>query len=400
MGTEPEVVPARPVPRWLFRLSLATVACAPTVLLMGALTTTFGVGMSDPVPSTDPWYLAVNSRVWLSPPARGFLLEHTHRLFAWAIGLFTTLLAVGAWRTEPDARLRRFGTLALAGSLVAYAGLHGEMRLAWDARQAGEGLRWPAWAVAPVLLGMAALLGACVGVARGTSPGKWVRVFATVALVLVMLQGLLGGFRVYLDQLMGTQLAAIHGTVAQVTTAVLVAVAALAAPIRAGREVEPADARALEPVAAWLVVGVVAQLVWGVWMRHLASPVAQRLHILTAFAVTGLIVWACVRILSSPSARRALGFFAYLLIGVVAVQLALGVEAYLGKFALAGEVARLPVHLRPVTEAAAAVRTVHTLVGAALLASAVVLLVRVRRGLAAEAVPAALPWPAARATAA
>ena len=45
----------------------------------------------------------------------------------------------------------------------------------------------------------------------------------------------------------------------------------------------------------WPKQAVLVQLVWAVWVRHAPTPLMQRLHILTAFAVTALAVWLAVR---------------------------------------------------------------------------------------------------------
>ena len=99
----------RPVPRWLRVWSILTVIVVAAVIVLGSLITTFKVGMSDPVWPTEPWFLIVNNHVWVEEPARGFLIEHTHRLVAWAIGVFATVLAVGAWVAEPDRKTRWTG---------------------------------------------------------------------------------------------------------------------------------------------------------------------------------------------------------------------------------------------------------------------------------------------------
>jgi len=381
---EPET-PTRVTPRWLRRWSILTALTAAVVVTLGSRITTLGVGMSDPVWPTEPWFLVVNSHVWVQEPRTGFLVEHTHRFAAWGIGLFAAVLALGAWATEPDRRLRRFGLAALTLLLVAYLGLHGEMGSAWRARKAGGELQWPvgtALACAAAALGVVA---AAVASARSSSPGKWFRVAVAAGLVAVMVQGLLGGYRVYLDQLMGTQLAAIHGSFGQMTLATLVAVVVLAAPRRRG-DVVPADDRAgLSNLTMALAAGVVVQLIWGVWVRHLASPVAQRLHILTAFAVVGLVVAVLTRVFRSSPTRSQLAGYGWLLGVIVVGQLVLGVEAYLGKFALTGPEALKPPELRSITAYGAVVRTAHTLLGAALLSTAVALAVRVARG------PAAVP---------
>ena len=107
---------------------------------------------------------------------------------------------------------------------------------------------------------------------------------------------------------------------------------------------------------------------------------AQRLHMLTAFVVVGIGVWFATRALATPSGRRTFGFGLRHLLMMFAVQVALGVEAYLGKFALTGPEALKPPELRAITSYGAVVRTAHTLLGAALLSTAVALAVRAGRG--------------------
>ncbi len=369
----------RPVPRWVRAWAVATVLVAAAVVVLGGLVTSFRVGMSDPVWPTEPWFLAANGHVWAQEPSRGFLIEHTHRLVAWTIGVLATVLAVGAWAAEPNRRLRWFGLAALLFLLAAYLGLHGEMGAAWRARKEGAGLRWPVGTGAACAVGLALVAAACVAVVRGGSLGRWVRVVSAVALVGVMVQGLLGGYRVFLDQLMGTELAAVHGTFAQVVFCLLMAVVVLAAPRRPGDTLPDADRARLGTLSLLLPAAVFVQLVWGVMVRHTGTPLSQRLHLLTAFVVTGVAVWLAVRALSTPAGRRQLGFYAYHLLGILALQVLLGVEAWMGKFAAAGPYAATPPELRPVTVGGAAVRTSHVLVGTALLATAVVFALRVWR---------------------
>ena len=379
MNADPEP-PFRTAPRWLYAWSILTALMAGTVVVLGSRITTLRVGMSDPVWPTEPWFLVVNSQVWVQEPRTGFLVEHTHRFAAWGIGLFAAVLALGAWATEPDRRLRRFGLAALTLLLVAYLGLHGEMGAAWRARVAGGELQWPVTTAVSCAVAAAGVAAACVASARSSAPGQWFRVVAAAGVVAVMVQGLLGGYRVYLDQLMGTQLAAIHGSFGQMTLATLVAVVVLAAPRRRADTLPFSERPALSNLTVALVAGVVVQLVWGVWVRHLASPVAQRLHILTAFAVVGLVVAVLLRVFKSPPTRAHLGGYAWVLGLIVVGQLVLGVEAYLSKFALTGPEALKPPELRTITSYGAVVRTAHTLLGAALLSTVVALAVRVARG--------------------
>lgn len=378
-------------------LAWVTVGSAGLVLALGSLITTFGVGMSDPVWPTEPWYLAANGHVWLAEPARGFLIEHTHRLAAWCLGLAALALSVSAWRDEPAKALRLFGLASVGGLIVSYLALHAEMRSVWEVRKAGGGLEWPSATLAAVALGVCCLLSACLASWRAASPNRGVRLAASLVLVAVMAQGLLGGFRVFLHQLLGPQLAAVHGAFGQLTFALILATAALAMrPVA----LPASERRAISWLATGLLVACMLQLAWGVSVRHFADPVAQRLHILTASLVAGLIASVAARILLFPVARARMAFFAWHFLAVLAIQIALGVEAYIGKFAVSGPAALVPVAERPVTLAAAAVRTGHTLIGAALLGSAAVLAVRVlakpaRRPRRQAAEAANLEWAAA-----
>jgi heme A synthase len=223
---------------------------------------------------------------------------------------------------------------------------------------------------------------------------RWVRLLVSVGLVAVMIQGLLGGFRVFLDQIMGTQLAAIHGAFAQLVFCVLLSVVVLSAPMRPERELPAADRDRLGQLALLLPAAVVVQLVWGVMVRHTGTPLGQRLHILTAFVVTGLAVWLAARMLATPSGRARLGFYAYHLVAIVAVQVLLGVEAWMGKFAAAGPELATPPMQRAVTQGAAIIRTAHMLVGVALLAASVLLAFRVWRRADAASVAEAPAKPA------
>lgn len=349
-------------------LAWATVVAAGVLLTLGWLVTSFRAGMADPVWPTEPWFLVVNGRVWQESKA-GFLLEHTHRLAGFTVGGLTTLLAVAAWFTDRRPATRWAG-LFLTVMLVAWYGqFHREMGAAWAARQAGGvAASWPATSGLLTLIA-AGLLGLAAGASVG--PHRWVRRLACGSLVAVMVQGLLGGYRVYLDQLAGVELAAVHGTFGQVTFCLLVATLVFTRP---PAEVSAAERGRLGGLTLALPAAVFVQLVWGVVVRHSGSPLMQRLHILTAFVVTGLAVWLAARLLATPLRGKG-----YHLLGIVATQVALGVEAWMGKFAAAGPEAAVPPMLRHLSVQAASIRTAHALVGAALLVSAVVLALRVWR---------------------
>jgi heme A synthase len=293
-----------------------------------------------------------------------------------------SVFALAVWVSEPSKPLRWFGLGAILVLLVGYGEFHRGMMKAEAARKEQKSLAeipLPVPQGVLTVVGLALCAGACAAAVAGGAFGRWARVTAVVALVAVMIQGLLGGFRVFLDALYGTQLAAYHGTFGQVTFAVIVSAVMLCGPRRFGDALPASDRRRLGTMAVALPAAVFVQLVWGVWVRHTGSPVAQRLHVLTAFVVTGLAVWLAVRSLATPAGRRQLGFTTYHLLGILAVQVLLGVEAWMLKFGTSGPQGLKLPELRDVTVMSAGVRTLHVVIGTSLLAAAAVMALRVRR---------------------
>lgn len=375
------------VVRWLaIALALATVL----LLILGALTTSFRAGMADPVWPTEPWFLIVNGHRYDLEQHRGFLLEHTHRAAGFTVGILASVLAISVWWVGQNRKQRWLGLAAISLVLVNYGGFHRQMGEAWQARQAASrtqslGLPSATVEVFPVVSGYATaasaaiLLAACAMHLLGQQPGRKVRALTGAILVGVMIQGLLGGYRVYLDQLYGLQLSQIHGTFAQIVFSAICCLPLLMAPSRPERLLLPADRAPLGTLSLVLPGTVLVQLIWGVMVRHTGSPLAQRLHILTAFVVVAVAVWLTVRVRQSASARRVLGFACSHVLLILVVQLALGVEAWLGKFAAFGPQGNLPPAAREVTSMSAGIRSLHVLIGTALLASAVIIAVRTWR---------------------
>lgn len=391
----------RPTPRWVRLAAIATVLLCVLLLALGGFVTTFRVGMADPVWPTEPWFLLGQDWQQLE---FGFLVEHTHRLAGWLTGFAVTIFALGAWWSEPDRKLRWVGMVTLIGLLVSYGEFHRGMGKVWaevqksaaeqwhlDPKQAEfeerlihsdilkQVTRWPIpqglgtamFAVGVVFFGVAS--------AMKRTPGGAVRLAANLGLVFVMAQGLLGGFRVFLNALAGTSLAAIHGVFGQVTFSVLVAGMVLCQPRRSGDAVTPQESGPLRRLALISLGVLFVQLVWAVWVRHQGSVIAQRLHILTAFVATGFLVWLAARILISPTAKSVFRGIAIHLLIILGTQVALGVESYLGKFAAAGPQAQKLPEDRTVTKPQAMMRTAHQLIGAGLLAATAAAAVRLGR---------------------
>src|SRR5205823_14529031 len=82
------------------------------------------------------------------------------------------------------------------------------------------------------------------------SPGRGLRALALVLLVAVMAQGLLGGLRVYLNALFGTDLATIHGVFSQIVVALAVAVLVGTSPRRIANDLWSSSRRTIR----WVVL--------------------------------------------------------------------------------------------------------------------------------------------------
>src|SRR5215467_9241108 len=89
---------------WLHRWAVLTACATFVLLLLGAVVTTFRVGMADPVWPTYPWHLLLIS---YDEPSAGFLIEHTHRLAGYIVGccvIVLALLVTAAEVTRPRPR--------------------------------------------------------------------------------------------------------------------------------------------------------------------------------------------------------------------------------------------------------------------------------------------------------
>ncbi len=304
----PSLVETRLAPRWLHAWAVLTAAATVALLALGAIVTTFQVGMADPVWPTVPWHLALID--WREPNP-GFVIEHTHRLAGYIVGCCVIVLAGGLWLSARRAWLRWLGLIALGG---------------------------------------------------------------------VIAQGLLGGFRVVLHVLLGTNLAVIHGCFAQVVFSLLVSLAVLTSARFADAMLPVEEAPRLRRGALTLTLVVFLQLVWGALVRHMNGALAQRFHFLTAFAVVAVAAWLTHGVLMSPSARRLLGRGLIVLGVLLVLQVMLGVESWLGKYS-----GVLLPELHKPTIAQAVVRVSHVLVGSFILATSVVLTVLAYRPATAAA---------------
>ena len=235
------------------------------------------------------------------------------------------------------------------------------------------------------------LLGATVGlitlalaaVVWLKEPQATVRALVVAAVVLVLVQGALGGARVLLDD---KTVAKVHACTGPLFFAVAVAIAALTARRNAGqasRLPEFALDRSALRVAMALMVAAYVQLVAGAQLRHLdaaaVTPGTFRwlvaLHLAGAAAVAGLS-WLAVSLCGpevSPAARR----WAAVIAALVVCQLVLGAGAWVVSWGLPSGL--LPANWMPAEPIAArsprgaAVVTGHVVLGMMILGASVAL---------------------------
>src|SRR5262245_15842367 len=103
------------VPRWLHRWAIVTAVLTFGLLTLGAVVTTFQVGMADPIWPTYPWHLLLVS--W-QEPRPGFIIEHSHRLAGYVVGTCVIVLAAGLGFAQSSRTLRWLGLVALSGVIV------------------------------------------------------------------------------------------------------------------------------------------------------------------------------------------------------------------------------------------------------------------------------------------
>jgi cytochrome c oxidase assembly protein subunit 15 len=367
-----DFVETRLAPRWLHAWSVLTVGVTVAMLALGAVVTTFQVGMADPIWPTYPWHLALID--WHEPQP-GFVIEHVHRLAGHVIGIFVIVLTVALWLLEPRRPLRGFGLATVLAQIISLGLCFAFLDRSSTSLTSTE--RWLCGLCVTICL---ASVGVLLTLAqREWRPSLWLRWLGTVALVAVIFQGLLGGFRVKLNALAGTNLAIIHGCFAQVVFSVLVGLAVLTAARDDGVVLSEEESPRLQRWFLLLPALVFLQLVLGALIRHTNGALAQRMHFFTAFVVVAAAVWLGRTVFASPSARRVMGRAMLVLTVLLTLQILLGVESWLGKYL--GVV--LPEAQKP-TIGQAATRVAHVLVGSFVLASSVTLAVLAHRSVSRD----------------
>ena len=226
------------------------------------------------------------------------------------------------------------------------------------------------------------LLGALVGLTTVTlavhlalvETRTFVKRMAGVAVVLVIVQGILGGLRVTEKSI---ELAVVHGVTAQVFFALQVAIAVVCT--RMWRSDQPpvvsARARSERTMATIAVAALLVQIVFGALQRHLA--LGLMLHIVSAFVVAALTIGAGVRAWGLHPDQPVLKRAGLAVVHATGTQLALGFCAWIARGAW--------THGALSLEWKVVVTTLHQGTGALLLAAAVTLRLWLTRLLAPPA---------------
>jgi cytochrome c oxidase assembly protein subunit 15 len=228
------------------------------------------------------------------------------------------------------------------------------------------------------------LLGATVGLltlalaAALWRRGTTLRMLGLVAVLTVVAQGMLGGLRVVLQR---DDIALIHGPLAQAFLALVVTLAYLTSPaartpmrVRAGGGLRRSALVAVAVTYAQIVLGALVTHAGWLWL-HVGGAVA-------VFAVVPVVTARARR--TGDAVARPL---ARALLGLLGLQLALGIGAYLARFS--------PIWIPGEQATILALPVLHRLVGGLLLAATVVLAVRLtaapaRDGVTLQREPAGL----------
>ncbi|QDV06251.1 Heme A synthase [Planctomycetes bacterium Poly30] len=223
------------------------------------------------------------------------------------------------------------------------------------------------WASALGLVAICVLLSCFIYRARTT-----VTVFASLVLLAIIGQGLLGGTRVLENS---QNLAFLHGAIAQAVVASIVALAVFCSRTwQRAERVGSEYARGAHFLGPWVAGSVYTQIALGAWLRHQGQTIALLIHItLALFVVVAVLVLAKqlgVAAKEAPAAAsasvRPLARLQSWLLGSLIAQFLLGVLATYGIYSLSGGMQA------QVSLGEAVFATAHVFVGAVLLSSTVV----------------------------
>jgi heme a synthase len=233
----------------LHRFALFTAVSTLFLIAVGGLVTSHGVGMAVP-----DWPTTYGYNMFLFPFSKwigGVFYEHSHRLVASFVGLFTTILALWLYGRKSRGVLR-WGGLGLV--VIGVTGMAAVPAKAPD--------WWMVAGVGTLAFGTAFVWPRC------EPSSRLLRALGVIAFVAVVLQGVLGGLRVVLfKDVMGV----FHGAIAHLFLVLLCIIVLLTSAWWA-RSREELRTLPISSTARALVVGltvlIFTQLLIGATMRH------------------------------------------------------------------------------------------------------------------------------------
>jgi heme a synthase len=283
-----------------------------------------------------------------------------HRFAEFLAGLTFLLIAAGALVTSNDAGLAVPDWPTSFGSLWRIPHMVGGVKFEHGHRMLAE------------LVGLLTIALA-IWIWR-SDERRWMKWLSGAALTTVIAQGVLGGLTVLF--FLPWWISSAHATLAQSFFCILVSMALFTS--RSWLETEPAritetGSPSLRTLSLLCVASILLQLILGAAFRH--SGIKLLPHLISAAVVTALLIWTASRVLTNHSAPRALRRPANFLLGLLLIQLCLGLAAYLTRVQWGADAAQ--------PQLAMVVSTVsHVIVGALLLATSVVLAIQARKHLA------------------
>lgn len=203
---------------------------------------------------------------------------------------------------------------------------------------------------------------------------RWMKWLGVASLAVVITQGVLGGLTVLF--FLPWWVSSAHATLAQSFFCIVVSIALFASREWLGTEparLSESNSPSLRSLSLLSVAAILIQLILGAAFRH--SGIKLLPHLLIAAVVTALLIWTSSRVLTNHAMPRAVRRPANLLLGLLLLQLCLGLASYLTRVQWGADAAQ--------PQLAMIVSTVsHVTVGALLLATSVVLAIESRKHLA------------------
>lgn len=178
---------------WLHAFACALTVATLFLVALGGIVTTKGVGMAVP-----DWPTTYGEHMFLFPPSKwmaGIFDEHSHRLWASLVGVLAAVFAIWTWARNSAGKSRWLGITAM----IATLGL--------------MGVRTPGMFVVMAIIALMVLIYAAI---RATEAMERLRWLGVITFAAVIIQGVLGGLRVLLDEYgWGTEFGIFHAILAQ-----------------------------------------------------------------------------------------------------------------------------------------------------------------------------------------